>query len=514
MPAPSHLTRGSKERGLIATDIIELTANQGHTHWFGSTLLRVATRNSRALMSLSLACVDAGSTVLALLTAITLRVGLTYILPQSMVSRLQLADAFSAVFELAHPALLVPLFLMTYTWRGLYPAVAMSPIQEIRRLTIATSVLYLALATFTFILGTSLLYSRLVFALAWLFSLILVPAGRFAVRGLLARLPWWGEQVTVIRAGRTALDLVAHLNAHPAVGLRPALAVEIDPQAAITKESLEHMAEYCRDRLSCAVVVSGGSLGEIAEVIDRFRDIFKRVIFVDGRGGPRLNWDAAIDMAGIPGLEVHHNLLDRPAQVQKRIIDVVGSTLAMILGSPLLALIAVAVKLDSSGPVLFRQYRVGRDGHLFGMWKFRTMVMDAEQHLATVLESDADKRQEWDLYQKLREDPRVTRVGRLLRRFSLDELPQALNVISGEMSLVGPRPYFPEQEAAYGYGYSNYIRVRPGITGLWQISGRAKSPFADRIVLDEAYVRAWSIWMDLYILAMTPAAVFDRSGAF
>ena len=142
------------------------------------------------------------------------------------------------------------------------------------------------------------------------------------------------------------------------------------------------------------------------------------------------------------------------------------------------------------------------------------MVEGAEEKLAEVLQNDEDSRLEWERFQKLRDDPRITRVGRLLRRYSLDELPQLWNVFRGDMSLVGPRPYFPEQREAYGEGYENYIRVHPGITGLWQINGRAGSPFADRIELDEAYVRSWSVWMDVYILAMTPAAVFSRDGAY
>jgi Undecaprenyl-phosphate galactose phosphotransferase WbaP len=277
---------------------------------------------------------------------------------------------------------------------------------------------------------------------------------------------------------------------------------------------LGQLAGQCRARLRSALVVSDGSLSEIADTVDRFRDIFMRVILVHGQDGPRLNWEAAIDMAGIPGLEVRHNLLDRWAQVQKRAIDIFLSGLALILASPLLILTAVAVKLDSPGPLLFRQTRVGKDRRLFGMLKFRTMVVDAERKLAEVLQSDAAKRLEWQRFQKLRDDPRVTRVGRLMRRFSLDELPQVWNVFCGEMSLVGPRPYFPEQEAVYGHGSSNYIRVLPGITGLWQVRGRARSPFSDRVVLDEAYVRTWSVWMDLYILAMTPAAVLSRNGAY
>jgi len=497
----------------MARAVVELTAPQTQDRRLRSLLVRLTRRNSRALMSIVLACSDAASILLAEWIAIALRVGLGYMLPPSILSRPAWAEAFSRSPELTHVFELVALFLFVYAWRGLYPAIAMSPTQEIRRLTITTSMAFLALATFMFILRTSLLYSRLIFAFAWMLALILVPAARFALRKTLARFSLWGEEVAVIRVGKAQFDLVAHLDAHPEVGLRPALVVELDPQGSITDQSLMQLAGHCRDRLGCAIVVSNGSLNEIAETLNLFRDIFMRVIVVDGRDGPRLNWEAAVDMAGVAGLEVRHNLLDRSAQVNKRAMDIVLSTLGMIACAPLFLLLAVAVRLDSLGPVLYWQRRVGKDGRVFGMLKVRTMVKDAEQELAEVLESDPAKKREWDQFQKLRADPRITRVGKLLRRYSLDELPQIWNVFRGEMSLVGPRPYFPDQEAAYGNGYENYIRVRPGMTGLWQVSGRG-SPFADRIVLDETYVRSWSIWMDVYILAMTPAAVFNRNGAY
>jgi Undecaprenyl-phosphate galactose phosphotransferase WbaP len=498
----------------MATAIIELTARLEQGRRPRSVLLRLTRRNSRALMGVVLACSDAASILVAEWIAIALRVALGYLLPSSILSRLAWGEAFSRSPELAHSFELVSLFLLVYAWRGLYPAIALSPTQEIRRLTITTSMAFLALATFMFILRTSLLYSRSIFALAWMLALILVPTARFMVRKTLARFTLWGEEVAVIQVGKAQFDLVAHLEANPEVGLRPALVVEMDPQSSITDQSLMQLAGHCRDRLGCAIVVSNGSLNEIAETVDRFRDIFMRVIVVDGRDRPRLNWEAAVDMAGVAGLEVRHNLLNRWAQVNKRAMDIVLSTLGIVVCAPLFLLLAVAVRLDSAGPVFFRQRRVGKDARLFGMLKFRTMVKDAEQELAEVLDSDPAKKLEWERFQKLRDDPRITRVGKLLRRYSLDELPQVWNVFRGEMSLVGPRPYFPEQEAAYGHGYENYVRVRPGITGLWQVSGRAGSPFADRIVLDETYVRTWSIWVDVYILAMTPAAVLSRNGAY
>ncbi len=187
------------------------------------------------------------------------------------------------------------------------------------------------------------------------------------------------------------------------------------------------------------------------------------------------------------------------------------TTLALLLMSPLLAVIAVAIRLDSPGPVFFGQLRVGVGGKPFRMWKFRTMVPDADRlkpALAEMNES-GDPR----LF-KISRDPRVTRVGRWLRRTSLDELPQLFNVLRGEMSLVGPRPFFPEDVESYESHHLERLTVLPGITGLWQVSGRSDIQDFEAVVsLDRDYIRRWSIGLDLRILAKTIPAVLRRDGA-
>jgi exopolysaccharide biosynthesis polyprenyl glycosylphosphotransferase len=196
--------------------------------------------------------------------------------------------------------------------------------------------------------------------------------------------------------------------------------------------------------------------------------------------------------------------------VVKRAFDVVFATLGLLVGLPLLVLLAMAIKLDSRGPALFRQQRVGLGGRRFHVWKFRTMVVDAESLLV-----DLRGRNEADgpLF-KIKNDPRVTRVGRWLRQFSLDELPQLWNVLRGEMSLVGPRPALPAEMERWGPQVYRRIEVKPGITGLWQVNGRADLTFDDYVRLDLHYVANWSIWMDITLLARTVLTVVRRSGAY
>jgi undecaprenyl-phosphate galactose phosphotransferase len=185
----------------------------------------------------------------------------------------------------------------------------------------------------------------------------------------------------------------------------------------------------------------------------------------------------------------------------------------LILLSPAILLLVLAIKLEDGGPILFRQQRIGRDGK-FDCYKFRTMVINAPALLLELLTHDPNARAEWEKNFKLHNDPRITRTGRFLRRMSLDELPQLFNVIKGEMSLVGPRPIVTEEIPRYGDQFFFYKRVRPGITGLWQIRGRSNVSYEQRVAFDVWYIRNWSLWYDIVILLNTLAVVFRGRGAY
>jgi lipopolysaccharide/colanic/teichoic acid biosynthesis glycosyltransferase len=194
----------------------------------------------------------------------------------------------------------------------------------------------------------------------------------------------------------------------------------------------------------------------------------------------------------------------------KRVMDVTIATCAILFAAPVLLIIAVAIKLDSAGPVFFRQERTGRAGKPFQIFKFRSMTADAWQQRNAVAELNQS---DGPLF-KMEEDPRVTRVGAIIRKTSLDELPQLINVIRGEMSLVGPRPLPTEESERLDGAALARLDVNPGITGLWQVCGRSDLTYADLQHLDSVYVRSWSLMWDLRIIAQTPQTVFGRSGAY
>ena len=202
----------------------------------------------------------------------------------------------------------------------------------------------------------------------------------------------------------------------------------------------------------------------------------------------------------------------RPRAVKRTFDLALGITMAVV-SLPALILIALAVVVQSGGPVLYSQQRVGRGGRSISVWKFRTMAVDADAVLQQMLDADPALAAEWRQHQKLRHDPRVTGIGRLLRKTSLDELPQLWNIIRGDMSVVGPRPIVREELERYGANASLYLAVRPGLTGLWQTSGRNDTTYDRRVQLDAEYVRTWSLAKDLQILVNTIPAVVRGSGA-
>jgi exopolysaccharide biosynthesis polyprenyl glycosylphosphotransferase len=215
-------------------------------------------------------------------------------------------------------------------------------------------------------------------------------------------------------------------------------------------------------------------------------------------------------VAGLPLLHVDHPELVGAKRAVKGLFDKASAALALALLAPVLAVIALAVRGTDPGPALFRQTRVGKDGRVFTLYKFRTMVVGAEQQKALLA---AQNQADGALF-KIRQDPRVTRIGAVLRRWSLDELPQLFNVLRGDMSLVGPRPALPEETARYGGQMRRRLVVKPGMTGLWQVSGRSDLPWEEAVRLDVRYVENWSFALDLQIIWKTGSAVVHGSGAY
>ncbi|MEM7327215.1 MAG: sugar transferase [Pseudomonadota bacterium] len=192
-------------------------------------------------------------------------------------------------------------------------------------------------------------------------------------------------------------------------------------------------------------------------------------------------------------------------------MDVILALVGLVFAFPIMLIVAILIKSSGRGSVFFAQSRIGLQGETFKCYKFRTMVMDADEQLRLLLERDPEARREWESTQKLKNDPRITPLGRFLRKSSLDELPQLINILRGEMSIVGPRPIVQSEIEKYGPFYPSYAAVRPGLTGLWQVNGRSDTEYDQRVQLDRAYAENWSMRSDMAIVAKTiPALLFSR----
>jgi lipopolysaccharide/colanic/teichoic acid biosynthesis glycosyltransferase len=213
-------------------------------------------------------------------------------------------------------------------------------------------------------------------------------------------------------------------------------------------------------------------------------------------------------------LELPYQGASSTLQWIKRGTDILLALICLVVTAPLMLLLVALIQLDSPGPALYRQWRIGAGGRPFRILKLRSMVDGADENLAGYLQGNPARKTDWEQYQKLTDDPRLTRVGCFLRRWSLDELPQLMNVLSGEMSLVGPRPILPSQREIYGSRIKLYIQAKPGMTGLWQVSGRNRTSFAERVDWDARYVQNWSLRLDVLILLRTLGVILSGEGAF
>lgn len=426
--------------------------------------------------------------------------------------------ALGGQFLLADYARFVPLllwFTVVYAAVGLYPGVGLHPVRELRGIVYANSVVYLAMMAGTFLSRTGILFSRLAFTGAWGLSILLVILFRNLVRSGLARKKWWGIPVVVFGAGRAGRRVVDLLGAQPSLGLKVAVVLDDNP-ATHSLGSLA-LAPLLSDQygLSYAIVAMPNvETARLREILRRYAHRFRHFLVIPNIADLGMLWVSTRDLGGVPGLEMSQNLLHTAPRVAKRIVDILLALAAALLLAPVLVGIAALVRLTSRGPVFFSQPRVGKDRRVFRAWKFRTMMRDADRLLEDYFERNPARRLEWRMNRKLRDDPRLTPVGHFLRRSSLDELPQLWNVFLGQMSLAGPRPIAADEMVRYGERIELYTKVLPGITGLWQVSGRNDTTYEERVRLDEYYVRNWSVWMDLWILGRTLRCVITRRGAY
>jgi len=370
--------------------------------------------------------------------------------------------------------------------------------------------------------------SRTVIVISYFSALILLPLLRYLTKSLLAAAGIWQEYVLILGVGDTAQKIAANLEKDRYLGYRI---------YGFLKQRQEIQKIVKVETKNFRVI---GDFGDAQRILSE--TVIRQVIISE----PNLSGDELVlftnelqpytnsilivpDLAGIPvvggeteyffddrilAYRTKNNLANPGNQIIKRLFDIFVGLIISIVIIPILIIIAVAIKLDSKGPIIFSHARVGYRGRDFKCYKFRTMVANSQQVLEQIFQTNPDLQQQWEEDFKLKDDPRITRIGKILRKTSLDELPQIFNVLKCEMSLVGPRPIVRGEIHKFGPHIKEYLMVRPGMTGLWVNSGRNDVDYDERVQMETWYVRNWSLWMDISLIFRTIPVVLGRKGAY
>lgn len=409
----------------------------------------------------------------------------------------------------------------------LFPATAMSPVLELRQLVysclMSVGLLMLLNRLFATLSDTEVVIGFI----GGLAAAFMLPLSRTISRHYLSRCDWWGERAVILGAGAQGRAIYDFYRRAPQRGLRPIGLMGLQGQASPElRSSLYSDFPYLgsadrlsrlsrRYRIRWGIVAPSGDNAMDMNQIMKIGSELKHLLVLPSRYLVPSLWSSARECAGVLGVHVSDQLGSPFARALKRTIDFTIALVSLVTLAPLMGVFIVLIKLRSPGPAFFGHERIGHHGKTFKAWKLRTMVPNAAAVLEQHLEQDADMRMEWMEDQKLKNDPRIIPgIGNFLRRTSLDELPQLLNVLLGEMSIVGPRPIVTSEIERYGDMYDMYQRVLPGITGLWQVSGRNNTSYAHRVRLDSYYACNWSVWLDAYICLRTVRTILLREGAY
>jgi undecaprenyl-phosphate galactose phosphotransferase len=375
-----------------------------------------------------------------------------------------------------------------------------------------------------FVTKTQLIFSRTVVILAWLLSLFLFPFFRYFTKILLVKYKIWTKKLIILGVQQTSLLIAQNIKKNRTMGYEVSGFLDDDPQKIGKKYSgvkvlgpLSELGNLANAHQSKDIMITTPHMSR-----RRLKEFFAKCenlsdsMWLIPRSGDFITEGVEIEVLGeVLTLYIKKNLAKPWNIFIKTLFEKTLTLLLLLILLPVFIIIAIAIRLDSKGPAIFTQDRLGQNRKIFRLFKFRSMYLDNDSRLETYLSQNKEAKAEWDRYKKIKNfDPRVTGVGKIIRKYSLDELPQLFNILLGHMSLVGPRPYLSEELTGKDMFKSTIAKVKPGITGLWQTSGRSDLPFEKRIVLDEYYIRNWSLWLDIVILLKSIKVLFSSKGAY
>ena len=415
-----------------------------------------------------------------------------------------------------------PIFIMIFYVMRLYPGVSLAPAEELKGVTTGSFLAHGSVIVSCYIQNPVITPVIVAFTLSFIFSIFIVITGRDFMHFLLHKIHLKSIPAVIFGNGDTGRLIVDQLLRSKKAGYIPVLILDDDPALGDFYRGIpiihntmigpEIVKTY---KIKMAIVaIPGLSQAKLARLMNYSVSAFRYTVLIPGFFNTSNMWMSARDFDGVLGFASTNRLKMNFNLAIKRAQDIVFVSIGGLILLPFLLIIALLIKATSAGPVLYSQKRLGLNGKHFNAYKFRSMVKDADSHLKALLESDQELRNEWESGYKLKNDPRITKIGKFLRRTSFDEFPQFINILKGEMSLVGPRPVVEDEIKKYGENYKRIFSVKPGLTGLWQISGRSDTNYMERISYDTYYLQSWSVWLDLWILYKTPGIVFRGRGAY
>lgn len=398
---------------------------------------------------------------------------------------------------------LINSFLRLYHGSVFYPSMPLSPIEEFRRLIGSSVAVHLLIIA---VLGLSRdveILSRVILGVSAVGVAILAQPMRDLMRVLLAKTKLGQIRVLFVGKGAHADALFERISASRHLGFQP---------IRFTGDNHDIVPFACANRIKILVTCQDTRIvrEEMVELVQHFQQI----VFLPEREVFPIAGARTVEIGAAGGIEMVNQRKLKGLQWEKRFTDSLLSILIGIFALPCFLIVPILIKLTSRGPVIYKAKRLGKGGRTIHVWKFRSMYADADKRLQALLDSDPALKAEFERDFKLKNDPRVTPLGKFLRKTSIDELPQLVNVLKGEMALVGPRPIVEREAAYYGAAYEIFSLVKPGITGLWQCSGRSDASYEQRVALDRYYVMNWSPWMDLWIVFHTVFAVLKMKGSY
>lgn len=413
-------------------------------------------------------------------------------------------------------------FIIPIWWAGaillrLAPCWGIGVVEQLRRSQLLLATLFGMAAAFMFLSKSIDVTSRIKFVAAYLFCVPLLPLVRSWITAILIGYKQWGIPTVIYGTDQTVLHALDMMRKEPGLGYIPYGFFEDDPAPGHTWDiqQLGGLSDYTRDAPFALLGTASFPTGQLQHLMDGPLSTYRRIIILPDLLDLPSVWVMARDFNGVLGLELVRNLLNPVARLFKRAVEISLVLLLAPVWLPLTLVLALLIWVQDRHAPFYSQERIGRYGNPFRIIKFRTMVIHAEQVLEDYLQDNPAVREEWLRDRKLKKDPRITPIGRYLRRASLDELPQLFNVLKGDMALVGPRP-LPEYHHSEIPSAVRFLRekVSPGVTGLWQVSGRSDTGTNGMEKMDTYYVRNWSIWLDVVILAKTISAVWRGDGAY